>query len=73
VASLERDILVVLYYHGASEIWPDKQGSLWWEGLYKRGTTVYVLMFLTETNEQFEINMADISLYVSSLSLGFFK
>jgi hypothetical protein len=33
VASLEGDNLVVFYTRNASEIWPDKRGSLMREGL----------------------------------------
>ena len=38
LASLVVDSLVVFYC--ASEIWPDKRGGLWWEGIWKRGSTV---------------------------------
>ena len=40
VASLEGDNLVVFYYLGASKIWPDKRGGLWWKWPYKRDTTI---------------------------------
>ena len=40
VASFEKENLVVFYYLSASEIWPDKGGSLWCEWPYKRETTV---------------------------------
>jgi hypothetical protein len=30
-----------LLYISASEMWPDRRRCLWWEGPYKRGTTVY--------------------------------
>jgi hypothetical protein len=39
VASPEEDNLLIIYYLSASEIWPDKRGSLWWEWPIKRGTT----------------------------------
>jgi hypothetical protein len=28
------------FTHDASEIWPDKWDGLWWEWLYKKGTTM---------------------------------
>ena len=31
VASLEGENLVVFYYLSAFQIWPDKNGDLWWE------------------------------------------
>jgi hypothetical protein len=40
MASLEGDNLVVFYYLGASKIWPDKRGGLWWKWSYKRDTTI---------------------------------
>jgi len=42
VASLVGDNLVVFYYLGASEIWPDKCTGLWREGPHKRGITVII-------------------------------
>jgi len=30
VTSLDGDTLVVVYYLGAFEIWPDKKGGFWW-------------------------------------------
>ena len=36
----EGDNLLVFYYLNTSNIWPDNRGGLWWEGSYKRGTTV---------------------------------
>ena len=41
VTSLDWDNLVVFYYLSDSGIWPDKKGGLWWEGPYKRETTVF--------------------------------
>jgi hypothetical protein len=38
VASPEEDNLLIIYYLSASEIWPDKRGSLWWEWSDKRGS-----------------------------------
>ena len=28
---------MVFYYLGATETWPDKKGSVWWEGHFKGG------------------------------------
>jgi hypothetical protein len=57
VASLDGDNLVVHYYLGASEIWPDQRGGVWWERPYKSVTTVsikYIYVFdnalLADTN-----------------------
>ena len=38
VASLKADSLVVFYYLSASEIWPDKSGSLQWAWPDKSGS-----------------------------------
>jgi hypothetical protein len=40
--ALEGDNLLVLYYLSTSEFWPDKVHGLWWEGSYKRRTTVII-------------------------------
>ena len=42
--SLERNKLVVLFFLSVSEIWPDKRVDLWCECLYKRGTTVLMIV-----------------------------
>jgi len=52
VASLESDNLVVIYYLGASEIWLDERGDLWWEWPYKRGTTIYYFTIFSLTPQQ---------------------
>jgi len=44
VASLERDGLLVFKYHSVSEIWPDKEGSLWWEWSYKGCILYHTIM-----------------------------
>jgi hypothetical protein len=35
MTSLKGDNLVVLNYLSAFEIWPDKRGGLWWEGMIR--------------------------------------
>jgi len=55
VASLDGDNLVVHYYLGASEIWPDQRGGLWWERPYKTTVSIkYIYVFdnalLADTN-----------------------
>jgi hypothetical protein len=40
LGSLEVDNLVVFNNLTVSEIWPDRRGVLWRNGLYKRGITV---------------------------------
>ena len=40
MSSLDLGNLVVLFYISTSEIWHDKRGGLWWEGPFKKGTTV---------------------------------
>lgn len=35
--------LVVFYDLSASEDWPDERDGLSWEGLYKRGATVFTI------------------------------
>ena len=56
VASLEEDnICVVVFYHlSASEIWHYKRVDLWWEELYKRGTTVINILKIMENTLVFE-------------------
>jgi len=50
VVSLEGHNLVVLYYFGAFEMWPDKKGDFCWNGPYKRDTTIW-----TNENTAFRI------------------
>ena len=43
--SLKGDIIVVIYYVSASEIWP-KRPLVWSMALYKRGTTIDTIFLI---------------------------
>ena len=68
VASFEGNNLVAFYCVSTSNIWPDKRDGLWWEGLYKEGTTVYStpMLYLPPFEPNYNLVIIEGEIYIQT-------